>query len=232
MFSSPPVAGHWPGAACTSVFLLPLLCGFAATAPVAQAGAFSSPDGLWTPAEQVQLPQRFSPPTEFAASRLDLSGFLSALVAAPSGTTGPGGSPARVYLPLPNGELVEIAVKQSGEIERELAALFPELQTFEFESSPDRGISGSVAVGPGGVYVLAQGPNQMLRVEPVQTDEGVLYLSYFNRNRTEREGRHELEMTRDTQGACGETGTQIASSDRGNQDGLRTALERLTQPAR
>ena len=202
MFSSPPAAVRSPNAVRTSIVALSLLWVCLATPPSASGEAFSSPDGIWTAVEQVPFPERFSPPTEFAAARLDLLGLLSVLAAAPT-TERPGAS-ARTYLPLPDGELMEVTVQQSSAVEPEIAALFPELQTFVFQSTLELGISGRLAVGPGGLYVLGRGPNQMLRVEPVQTVEGVFYVSYFGRNRTKGKGGLDVESAREPHGACGE----------------------------
>jgi hypothetical protein len=148
----------------------------------------SSPDGLWTIVDEVPFPERFQAPTSFSAATLDLAGFAAAVAEAPRETPGPLPASTMTYLLLPDGTFTQIAVEQSPVLDPDSAAMHPEIQTYAFESLPDRAISGRLTVGPGGLYVFAQAPDRLLRVEPVQTDEGVFYLSYFDRDRTDDAG--------------------------------------------
>ena len=85
---------------------------------------------------------------------------------------------------MPDGSFIEIAVRQSKLVDGEIAVMFPELQTFAFVAVTDRDITGRINVGPGGAFISAQAPDRLLRIEPVQTEDGAFYLSYYDRDRT------------------------------------------------
>lgn len=134
------------------------------------------PSALWTPVQSVPFPAKASPPTEYAAARLDVGKLLSRIAAE--------GEPAEIRLPLPDGSYTGVTVRARTAVSPEIAAAFPDLQSYSFRSADGR-VSGQLSVGPGGVYFYGQAPNRLLRVEPVQTPDGVYYLSYFDCDRTE-----------------------------------------------
>src|SRR5690606_2161352 len=64
--------------------------------------------------------------------------------------------------------------------------MFPEIKTYAFESRGSPHVAGHMAVGPGGVHVAAQTMHGLMRLEPVQTVDGMtVYLSYLDANRTD-----------------------------------------------
>lgn len=133
-------------------------------------------DGLWTAVQSVPFSSESSPPTAYAGARLDLADLLRRIVDR-SGQ-------AAMQLPLPDGAYSEILVRIEPSVAPEIAAVFPELESYRFEST-DGKFTGRLAVGPGGVYFVGRGADRLLRVEPVQTARGVFYVSYFNRDRTD-----------------------------------------------
>ena len=134
-----------------------------------------SPDGYWSAVETVPFPVHVSPPTAYAAARLDVSSFLLKMRSAPA---------APAHLPLPDGSFVQVTVRSDATVDPEIVAAFPDLHTFTFESA-DGKVRGRLRVGPGGIYVSGQAPNRLLRIEPVQTAQGVFYLSFFDCDRTD-----------------------------------------------
>lgn len=155
--------------------VLLLLTGLAsAPSPVVAVGP-GSPDGFWSAVEAVPFPRHASPPTAYAAARLDLQSFLMRMR---------GSSAVNAHLPLPDGTFARVTIRAGLAMGPELVAAFPDLQTFTFESE-DSAISGRLTVGPGGIYVFGQAPNRLLRIEPVQTAQGVFYLSFFDCDRTD-----------------------------------------------
>jgi hypothetical protein len=154
----------------------------------------SSPDGLWQVLDEVDLPPRFSAPTAFVALSLD-AGLLETLLAdAPRETFGPIPPHTQIWLPLAAGGFAQVAVAQSQLMEPALASQFPEIKTYVF-SGGENGIAGQFALGPNGLHASAQTPVGVLKIDPVETAAGRVYLSYLDRDRTD--GANDFEHTDD-----------------------------------
>lgn len=130
--------------------------------------------GLWTAVDRVPFPSSASPPTDYAAARLDLAAFLDRI----------GAEAPTVDLPLPDGSFARVVVRAQSPMAPEIAAAFPDLQNYVFRSL-DGGVTGRLTMGPGGVYVSGRGENGLLRIAPIQTGNGVYYVSFFDCNRTD-----------------------------------------------
>lgn len=174
--------------------LASLILGFLAIAFSFPAAAQSSPDGLWQVEHNVQFPPRYSPPAAFTALRLD-AGLLDArLETAPRETFGPIPRIAVFSLPLPDGSFATVAAALTQMMEPALAAQFPQIRTYIF--ADPAGVTGQMALGPRGVFVTAQTAAGLLRIEPVETSAGRIYVSYLDRLRTDGADviEHDLHM--------------------------------------
>lgn len=145
----------------------------------------ASTDELWQVVDEIKFPDRVSPPTTFTGLTLDIVTLKAILEAAPREGSRPFRTDVVIPLPLPDGRFAEIAVVSTQLMEPALAIEFPEIKTYAFEGTVDRSISGHLAVGPGEIYAVAQTPNGLLRIDPIQTDEGTFYLSFLDRHRTD-----------------------------------------------
>jgi reprolysin-like metallo-peptidase family M12B/hemolysin type calcium-binding protein len=141
-----------------------------------------SPDGLWQALDEVEFPESYSPPTSFVA--LSLNGaLLEALLAnAPRETFGPIPPQTQSWLPLAAGGFAQASVAQSQLMEAALASQFPQIKTYVFAGE---GIAGHLVLGPSGAHLSAQIGTELWRVEPVETVAGRVYVSYFDRDRTD-----------------------------------------------
>ncbi len=144
-----------------------------------------SPGGLWQLVETIPFPSGASPPTRFQGATLDLDLLHSLLASAPPEGTVPRGSGVVISLLLPDGAFPQVSVASSSFLERTLQNQFPEIQTYAFRGVLDRAISGRLAVGPAMVYVLMGTSDGLLRLDPVVTDQGIFYTSYFDRDGTD-----------------------------------------------
>lgn len=137
-------------------------------------------DGIWDIADVTHtLPAGFIPPEEYLAFTLDEALLRERLAEAPRETFGAGVSSLIIPVPLPDGRFAEAGVARSMLMEPALAAEFPEISTYVFHD-PLFGTSGHMALGPGGFYLVGRSGGQLLRIEPVQTSEGPVYLSYLD----------------------------------------------------
>lgn len=152
----------------------------------------SPPVSPWMPTGDIVFPPGYSPPRAFVGATLDLGRLESALADAPREQLGMTDPTVRILVPLPDGAFSEVGVVRTQLMEAALAAMFPAIRTYAFESlGGGPHVAGHMAVGPGGVHVSAQTMDGLMRLEPVQTADGMMvYLSYLDRNRTD--GLNEL----------------------------------------
>ena len=166
----------------TALFFLFLVL-FAA--PRATGQLLPSPPSPWTPAEDVEFPPDYSPPTAFAELTLDFAVLTTALENAPREQLGMTNPTVRILLPLPDASFSEVGVVLTQMMEPALRAMFPEIKTYAFESLGSPQIAGHIALGLGRARIAAQTMGGLMYLEPVQTAEGTVYVSYLDRNRTD-----------------------------------------------
>lgn len=160
-----------------------LLLSLFATCVAFPARGQSSPDGLWQVEHNAQFPPRYSPPSALNALRLDAGRLGARIETVPRETFGPIPRAVLLSLPLPDGSFATVAMAETQMMEPALAAQFPQIRTYIFDSQG--GVTGQMALGPRGVFVTAQTPAGLVRVEPVETSAGRIYVSYFDRHRTD-----------------------------------------------
>lgn len=142
----------------------------------------SSPDGIWTILEGVELPPRFPAPRAFVALRQNSAALDEVLDKAPRETFGAVPPDASFWLPLAGGGFAAAAAARSQLMEAPLAARFPEISTYVFRGD---GFAGHLARGPRGDYFAIQIGDQLWHIEPVETAAGRIYLSYLDAERTD-----------------------------------------------
>ena len=158
------------------------------------------------PADEVELPEGYSPPTFFIPLALDF-GVLGELDLAPDEYDARGqrasvpDSPLQLVLPIPNlvpvpgGDpvpeitLVLAGVVRSQILEPDLAAQFPEIQTYAFASGEGPRITGHLVVGPDKIRIAAQTSQGLMWLEEIPAhDEHVhdrIYIAYLQSTRTD-----------------------------------------------
>lgn len=144
----------------------------------------ASPDGMWQTLPAVQLPERFPAPTAFVPLTLDELMLETRLRGTPRETFGPIPAQTQIYLPRASGGFVQISLAQSQLMEPGLASQFPQIRTYVFEDERE-GFTGHITVGTRGVFISGQTDDGILRVEPVETADGRVYLSYRDQDRTD-----------------------------------------------
>jgi hypothetical protein len=144
----------------------------------------ASPDGMWQTLPAVQLPDRFPAPTAFVPLTLNEQMFETRLRGTPRETFGPIPAQTQIYLPRASGGFVQISLAQSQLLEPGLASQYPQIRTYVFEDERE-GFTGHITVGTRGVFISGQTDDGILRVEPVETADGRVYLSYRDQDRTD-----------------------------------------------
>lgn len=144
-----------------------------------------SPDGVWEVLEDVDFPEGFIPPDNFVVSDLDIEKLKTILAEAPAEqleTSIPG---VKIYIPRNDGSFSAVNVVNSPIMEPELANKFPEIKTYAFVGTGEEVFTGRFLVGPTGVFISAQTANGYFRVDPVETEEGLLYISFLDHERND-----------------------------------------------
>lgn len=180
---------HLPDFARNATFSALLAVPLIATSPgFAQTPGLSSPDGLWTFVDDVRLPQDFSLPTEFAIARLDADGMAALLASAPPEDPVMPDNSAALFLPLPDGMFQEVGAQAAPLMEHELAAMdgFGDIATFRFDSLGRLPLGGHILTAPMRFEAVGYSDGELLRIEPLETEDGLFHIVYFDGNRTDR----------------------------------------------
>lgn len=184
-------------AALSALLAVPLI----ATSPgFAQSPGLSSPDGLWTFFDDVTLPEGFSPPTEFAIARLDADAMARVLADAPPEDPASPDDSVAIFLPLPERLFAEVGARSAPLMERTLAEMdgFDDIATFRFDSFGRMPLGGHILTAPMLFEAVGYSDGDLLRIEPVETEDGLFHIVYFESNRTD--GRNDFEHVTDETG--------------------------------
>jgi hypothetical protein len=143
-----------------------------------------SPDGVWVEVDRAELGDIDQPlPTEFRAYRLNLDAMKRILAAAPH--EGRGGESAMVFVPLPDGTYTPVAVEESPVMGPNLAAQYPNIDTFTFDGVEDTKISGRMTLAGDSFQAILRPPDDFARIAPLTTPNGTFHLAFLNRHRTD-----------------------------------------------
>ena len=149
---------RWLGALALSILTITL-------APQ-WAGAASSPDGIWsTQATIAAQAERAGAPAAPAVYRLNRDALRQLIAGAPAEGAVARGADRRMFLPTPDGKFSSFRIEQSPILEPELAAKYPDIETFRGQGADDPTTSvrfshtsigfQATVVTPDGVYVIA-----------------------------------------------------------------------------
>ena len=168
--------------ALAALVAVPLLA-----ATPAQMPGETSPDGLWTFFDDVTLPAGHSPPTEFAIVRLAGAEMAAVLATAPPENPSAPGAPAGLYLPLPDRSFREVGAQSSMLMERTLASTAPydEIATYRFDALRGDRLGGHILTTPTSFVAVGYASGDLLRIEPIETEDGPFHIVYFEANRTD-----------------------------------------------
>ena len=145
-----------------------------------------SPDGIWTIVDEPELPADYSPPTDFTATTLDWKLLQDKLDQAPDEFGRVPSASVEISMPMPDGSFNFVAIARTQMMESDLVYMFPTLQTYRFDSVRPPNIAGHITGDMQKLYATGQSVDGLLRIDPLMTDEGILFISYYDRNRTDR----------------------------------------------
>jgi len=158
----------------------------------------ASPDGVWTIIEPPEFPTDYSPPTEYAVATVDEGALQALLDGAPPETRRDTTAGVRMSLPLPDESFAISEFVSTQMMEPALAAQFPQLETYRFDSvDVEPTVSGHLTSGMSKLYFAGQSAAGLLRIDPVMSRVGRVYVVYYDRNRTD--GLNEFEHVLDEQ---------------------------------
>jgi len=129
-----------------------------------RASAATTPDGIWFDTE----PRALSEATfDYRATQVEIDALENVLTRAPmEGSSAIG---AELFLPLPRGGHVRVAVYESPVMAPELAARHPDIKTYKVHGLDDPAITGRVDLTPRGFHGLLSTPGGRIFIEPEQS---------------------------------------------------------------
>jgi len=149
----------------------------------------ADPVAPFTVLDEVEFPEGSSPPDGFTGLSLDLGMLMAALEDAPRERLGVVDPTVRMLVPLPDAGLSEVGVVRTQMMEPELAAMFPEIRTYAFESLSGPRLVGHLAIGPGRIRIAARTLQGLMYLEPIAAHGPVgddpVYISYLDADRTD-----------------------------------------------
>lgn len=145
-----------------------------------------SPDLIWTIVEEPELPADYAAPTEFSAATLDWNLLQALLDQAPDEIARTPTADLEISLPKPDGSFAFFRIKRTQMMEAALSAAYPALQTFRFDSIAAPNLGGHLTTAMEKLYATGQSVDGLLRIDPLMTENGQLFIVYYDRNRTDR----------------------------------------------
>ena len=165
-----------------SVVLLLVLLASSAGKQAANAAplAAQSADGVWQDVAEAGLRiegDRVIVPTAYRVVSLDWGALNSLLEQAPASLNG--ATEVVLSLPLPDGTYGRFQISQSSVMHPELAAKFPEIQTFTGVGIDDPTASVRLDSTPKGFHAMILSGNGRVFIDPYANDNIGLYQSYY-----------------------------------------------------
>ncbi len=183
------------------LFVIPLLAVFVekSSGQTSSTYPYPSPDGVWTIIAPPEFPTDYSPPRAYAVATLDEGALQAILATAPPESRGDVAGAARLSLPLPDESFGTFNVLSTQMMEAALATQFPELKTYRFDSvDVNPTVSGHLTLGLSKLYAAGESASGLLRIDPVMSRAGPVFVIYYDRDRTD--GLNEFEHVLDEQG--------------------------------
>jgi hypothetical protein len=161
-----------------------ILSGLLPGAAAAQTASSGSPDGIWsdTPEKNLVLTAegRWFVPQKYRSLTADPLALLPLLGKAPLENSPEAlSSPLEISLPMPYGGYQRFNIYNSPVMEAELAAKFPEIQTFIAVGIDDPFATGRLDWTPFGFHAMILSPNGQFFIDPYQRGDVIHYMSYY-----------------------------------------------------
>ncbi|MBK8905883.1 MAG: DNRLRE domain-containing protein [Anaerolineaceae bacterium] len=167
------------GAALLLIFLA--ASGGRQAVSAAPVGAQSA-DGMWQDVDETSLRpagERVIVPTAYRTVSLDWAALNTVLAQAPASL---GGGNVVLWLPLPNGEYGRFQIIKTAVMHPDLAAKFPEIQTYAGVGIDDPTAYARLDSTPKGFHAMILSGNGRVFIDPYTTENIDLYQSYFARD--------------------------------------------------
>ncbi len=150
-------------------------------ATAAPSGAQSA-DGLWQDVDEALLRlagERTIAPTTYRVISLDWAKLNSLLADAPAGAAEAAANAVILSLPLPDGTYGRFQIHQTAVMHPDLAAKFPEIQTYAGVGLDDPTAYARLDTTPKGFHAMILSANGRVFIDPYSTAGIDLYQSYY-----------------------------------------------------
>lgn len=140
---------------------------------------------LWEDVSKSKLPPINSPEKELnlrnaRSLHLNLTGMRNLLSKAPmENTTAARKNPLQLELPMPDGSMETFELVASPVMEPQLAAKFPDIQSFKASSLTDKTITARIDVSPVNFHAMIDMAGRTVFIDPVVWMNGEYYQAYF-----------------------------------------------------
>ncbi|MCA9945455.1 MAG: hypothetical protein KC449_18355, partial [Anaerolineales bacterium] len=141
-----------------------------------------SADGLWQDVDETLLRttgERVIVPTAYRTVSLDWQALNSLLADVPNGAAEAATSDLILTLPLPDGTDGRFQIYKTAVLHPDLAAKFPELQTYAGTSLDDPTAYARLDTTPQGFHAMILSGDQTVFIDPYSRGNTSLYISYF-----------------------------------------------------
>ena len=119
---------------------------------------------------------RYIIPNEYRVLQLSEATLANLLFSAPDKNSG---KAATIELPMPDGKNLTFAFYKASVMEPELAAKFPEIQTFAGYSVDNPAVHLRMDITPAGFHAMIRMPNQTVYIDPYSFKSTTHIISYF-----------------------------------------------------
>lgn len=205
----------------------------------------TSPDELWSTTPGVPMVEgkaSYIHPQSYIPVALDQSKLLESLSQAPLEFTAAAETSAiQISLPTPDGGFAQFKVVSSPIMEPELAAQFPEIQTFSGQGIDDPAATLRFDITPAGFHAQVLSPLGAYYIDPYWHLDTSAYISYYKHDllpaadrqfvelEDEHEHEHESEIVFPTKGESdGDGGTAQLAKDPGGPTLQRSGTQLKT----
>ena len=159
-------------------------------------------DEFWRPLSELPAAESglvsYLNPTSFTAWSLEREAVSSTLSRAPLEFTDEGATSPLVFrLPTPLGTFASFSVYEAPIMEPELAAEFPEIQTYRGQGIDDPAATLRLSSSPLGFHAQVLAPDGAYYIDPYWHQSDLAYISYFKRDLVPREDQRRFESRSD-----------------------------------
>jgi cysteine-rich repeat protein len=163
--------------------IIQLVALFSVAAHTTSAPAATSKDRLWqdiAPDRIVTAGKREAVPNRYRTVEADMPELRNRLAAAPVERGAADG--VQISLPMPDGTFQEFMLQNSPIMAPELAAKFPDLNTYIGVASGDAATTGRFDLTPAGFHGIIFSTAGTIYIDPYQTGSSREYISYYKKD--------------------------------------------------